>query len=332
MKDTSCIHLVAHARADVTACCARPVAEVAWTSTKPNFATCRAWPKATGATLARRAARVEASASSYATPEPPRAPVQRRCGICRELGHRRETCPKRADAAADTQVVTRGAPKPEDDLGEGDGEPMGDLASSVTTPASTRTNRRPSPRRRGRERARTIRAKQRVRPRTIDARDLRSEVRQARAELRREADLARAAASAARRRAEEAEQEAREADQLARLRLPGRPKTRAECAAGPRPCPWFGCRYHLGIDVNPRNGSIKFNFPDRDLDELDETCALDVADRGRHSLDEVGAFMNIRRERVRQIEVGAGEKIRACIEADDRRWDGDDFADEDDDA
>ena len=37
-------------------------------------------------------------------------------------------------------------------------------------------------------------------------------------------------------------------------------------------------------------------------DELEETCALDIADRGKTSLDRVGYFLNMTRERVRQLE------------------------------
>jgi hypothetical protein len=81
-----------------------------------------------------------------------------------------------------------------------------------------------------------------------------------------------------------------------------RPQTRADCWAGERPCPWAGCKYHLLLDVNPASGSLKVNFPGRELWHLDETCALDVADRGGITLDEVGALLNIVRERVRQIE------------------------------
>jgi hypothetical protein len=81
-----------------------------------------------------------------------------------------------------------------------------------------------------------------------------------------------------------------------------RPKTRAECVGGPRPCKFVSCKYHLYLDVNPRSGSVKLNFPDKELWELAETCSLDVADRGGMTLEEVGAIMNLTRERVRQVE------------------------------
>ena len=41
-----------------------------------------------------------------------------------------------------------------------------------------------------------------------------------------------------------------------------KPKARAECAEGPRPCPYVSCKHHLFIDVSPRTGAIKLNFPD----------------------------------------------------------------------
>jgi len=101
--------------------------------------------------------------------------------------------------------------------------------------------------------------------------------------------------------------------------LPERPATRAECP-DTRPCPWVGCRYHMYLDVNPRIGSIKINFPDLEPWELAETCALDVAERmaerepdqeGRHAtFDEIGELMNISRERGRQIEAKALARMR----------------------
>lgn len=58
-----------------------------------------------------------------------------------------------------------------------------------------------------------------------------------------------------------------------------RPRTRGDCKDGPRPCPWAGCRYHLYIDVRPGDGSLKLNFPGVDLADMQETCALDVAEK-----------------------------------------------------
>ncbi|HEV8244440.1 MAG TPA: sigma factor-like helix-turn-helix DNA-binding protein [Polyangiaceae bacterium] len=90
-----------------------------------------------------------------------------------------------------------------------------------------------------------------------------------------------------------------------------KPRTRAECAEGPRPCPIVSCKYHLFVDVSPRTGAIKLNFPDLEVWELSESCALDVADRGGTTLEDVGAIMNLTRERIRQVEVRALAKLEA---------------------
>lgn len=94
-----------------------------------------------------------------------------------------------------------------------------------------------------------------------------------------------------------------------------RPRTRGDCVDQPRPCPWVGCRYHLYLDINPHTGSVKFRFPDLDPWDLEETCALDLAERGPMILDDIGKKMNLNRERIRQIEARglvalAGEKLR----------------------
>ena len=83
-----------------------------------------------------------------------------------------------------------------------------------------------------------------------------------------------------------------------------RPRHRCECINGPRPCPFFSCRFNLYIDVNAAGG-IVLNFPGKRLQDLEETCALDVAANGEHTLDEVGKFLNLTRERIRQIETVA---------------------------
>jgi hypothetical protein len=88
-----------------------------------------------------------------------------------------------------------------------------------------------------------------------------------------------------------------------------RPKTRGECADGPRPCPWTSCHHHLYLDAQ-ESGSIMLPFPMLDPDELAETCALDVADRGGTTLVEVGRLCGLTRERIRQIEVSGLERVR----------------------
>lgn len=93
-----------------------------------------------------------------------------------------------------------------------------------------------------------------------------------------------------------------------------RPKTRAECIGSERPCPFVSCKHHLYLDVSARTGAIKLNFPDLEVWEMSETCALDVADRGGTTLEEVGAIMNLTRERIRQVEVKGLAKLEALRE------------------
>jgi len=103
--------------------------------------------------------------------------------------------------------------------------------------------------------------------------------------------------------------------ELGRLLYPevevDRPVTRADCVNGERPCPFVSCKHHLFLDVSARTGAIKLNFPDLEVWEMTETCALDVADRGGTTLEEVGAIMNLTRERIRQVEVKGLAKLEA---------------------
>ena len=101
-----------------------------------------------------------------------------------------------------------------------------------------------------------------------------------------------------------------------------RPRSRADCASGPRPCMFISCKHHLYLDVNPATGSIKLNFPDKEVWELNETCALDVADRGGITLEEVGSIMNLTRERIRQVETRGLLKLRAIAEDEPRSGEG----------
>jgi hypothetical protein len=89
-----------------------------------------------------------------------------------------------------------------------------------------------------------------------------------------------------------------------------RPVSREECAKMPRPCPFVSCAHHLYLDVNPESGAIKLNFPHLEVWQMAETCSLDVADRGGITLEEVGAILNLTRERIRQVEVRGLHKIK----------------------
>lgn len=89
-----------------------------------------------------------------------------------------------------------------------------------------------------------------------------------------------------------------------------RPTNRSECKEEMRPCPWVACKHHLYLDINPETGSIKINFPDLEPWELKHTCALDVAERGGITLEEVGEIMNLTRERIRQVEVRGLLKLK----------------------
>lgn len=87
-----------------------------------------------------------------------------------------------------------------------------------------------------------------------------------------------------------------------------RPRTRAECASVPRPCPYVGCAHNLYLDVT-EIGSIRFNYPDLEPEQMVESCSLDLAARGGMNLESVGAVMNLVRERVRQLEDVALDKV-----------------------
>lgn len=96
------------------------------------------------------------------------------------------------------------------------------------------------------------------------------------------------------------------------------PLTRDECRGDERPCPFVSCRFHLFLDVDEHIGSIKLNFPDLldddgtpRLEEMLETCALDVMDRGGVTLEALAEIMNLTRERVRQLELELIQKFES---------------------
>jgi hypothetical protein len=98
-----------------------------------------------------------------------------------------------------------------------------------------------------------------------------------------------------------------------------KPKRRSECQDGLRPCPWVSCRYNLYLDIRA-DGVLRINFPDRDPHEMAFSCALDLAEDGPRTLDQVAGLMGMSRERARQIE----EKVLSHVR---REYDHDEFDD-----
>jgi len=60
----------------------------------------------------------------------------------------------------------------------------------------------------------------------------------------------------------------------------------------------------------PTKPLLKLNFPNKGPDELQHTCALDLADGGPRALADVGAVLGITGEMTRLIESQAMRKIR----------------------
>jgi hypothetical protein len=92
-----------------------------------------------------------------------------------------------------------------------------------------------------------------------------------------------------------------------RLPLAVRPGARAECVDGPRPCPWYGCRHHLGLHQSA-GGELRV----RELEDLAETCVLDLVDANPDGmpLEAIAAAIGLGSvEAVRTIETKALSKI-----------------------
>lgn len=106
---------------------------------------------------------------------------------------------------------------------------------------------------------------------------------------------------------------------------PERPRTRADCLPGgwnaQRPCAYVACRHHNYLEVDDR-GSIRMNHPDLEPHELEESCSLDVADRGEHTQPQVGAFQGMSPQRVEQLERGGLLKLKMTGAAEHLRPEG----------
>ena len=80
--------------------------------------------------------------------------------------------------------------------------------------------------------------------------------------------------------------------------MTARPKTRAECANVPRPCPYVSCRYNMALDVT-ETGLLQQH---KDVDDMppSQSCALDIADTER-SEKETAQILGVTEQRVGQI-------------------------------
>lgn len=77
------------------------------------------------------------------------------------------------------------------------------------------------------------------------------------------------------------------------------PKTRGECVGGRRPCLHLSCRYHLIWEfVSP--DATDDEILDK-LFELEDTCVLDIADRGPQDPAVIAEAMNMHRATVYRI-------------------------------
>jgi hypothetical protein len=100
--------------------------------------------------------------------------------------------------------------------------------------------------------------------------------------------------------------------QLVLLEARQAPRTRGECEGGERPCRYTACRYHLWRE-DERAGRPHVWPAERAQPKVvqhsPETCALDVAERGEQTLEQVGSVLGLTAERVRQIEERALRRL-----------------------
>lgn len=82
-----------------------------------------------------------------------------------------------------------------------------------------------------------------------------------------------------------------------------------------RPCIFVDCRQNLYADVTVV-GNIKLNFPDREPEQLEDSCALDLAEEGGVTLSKAAYALNLTPEGVRQLEVNALRRLKQGIDDD----------------
>jgi hypothetical protein len=90
--------------------------------------------------------------------------------------------------------------------------------------------------------------------------------------------------------------------------------TRGACRKLAGPCPHTVCRFNLTSERRDNRGAKPTQLH---LPVVRETCALEAADQGGMTLEEIASRLSLTRERVRQIELGALKKLWAKLGADE---------------
>lgn len=110
--------------------------------------------------------------------------------------------------------------------------------------------------------------------------------------------------------------------------------TRADCRDAARPCLRVSCRHHLLIHLRKKGAPVLHgdqralmpsapaeivrNWIDDAVErlfELADTCALDVADRGKLGPKAIGRKLGVTKVRVDQVNGEAEPKLRAGLAA-----------------
>jgi len=87
--------------------------------------------------------------------------------------------------------------------------------------------------------------------------------------------------------------------------------TRGACRKLPGPCPHAVCRFNLTAERRDNRGAKPAELH---LPVVHEACALEAAEQGGMTLEEIATRLSLTRERVRQIELGALKKLWARLE------------------
>ena len=89
--------------------------------------------------------------------------------------------------------------------------------------------------------------------------------------------------------------------------------THGACRKLPGPCPYAICRFNLTAETRDTRGA-KPSHASAPI--LHEACALEAAEQGGMTLEEIAARFALTRERVRQIELSALRKLGRQLQID----------------